>query len=141
MKNVIDYKAFLNITENKSSLKSLHDLDVYIKDGEDTTCPKCEDKTTFLQVDDAKEQHKCLGCGYEFFTDLEDESVSEATTQAKGLDIKNEYTKLINDPDLTTLDLGTVDGVSDTDITNIKQTYKDASIKVIDGHYILSVVK
>jgi hypothetical protein len=61
------------------------------------------------------------------------------STQAKGLDIKNEYTKLINDPDLTTLDLGVVDDVSDTDISNIKQTYKDSIIRVVDGHYILSV--
>jgi stalled ribosome rescue protein Dom34 len=56
------------------------------------------------------------------------------STQAKGLDIKNEYTKLINDPDLKTLDLGVVDDVSDTDISNIKQTYKDSVIRVVDGH-------
>ena len=61
------------------------------------------------------------------------------STQAKGLDIKNEYTKLINDPELKSLDLGVVDDVSDTAISNIKQTYKNSVVRVVDGHYILSI--
>lgn len=67
------------------------------------------------------------------------EKISEANTQVKGLDIKNEYTKLINDPTINSLDLGVIDDVSDTDISNIKQTYKDSFVKVVDGHYILSI--
>lgn len=62
----------------------------------------------------------------------------KAGDQAIGLDIKNDISKLING-DGGTLDLGFVDDVSDTDITNIKQTYKDATIKVVDGHYILTI--
>jgi len=65
--------------------------------------------------------------------------LDEANTQAKGLEIKNEYTKLINDPTLNTLDLGTVDDVSDADITNIQQTYKESIVKSVDGHYILII--
>jgi len=74
------------------------------------------------------------------YTNFEENS-NEVNTQAKGLDIKNEYTKLINDPSLNTLDLGVVDGVSDTDITNIQQTYKDSQVKVVDGHYILIIAE
>jgi len=65
--------------------------------------------------------------------------LNEDNTKAKGLDIKNEYTKLINDPDNKILDLGVVDGVSDTAIYNLKQTYKNALIQVVDGHYIMSI--
>jgi len=65
--------------------------------------------------------------------------LNEANTQAKGLEIKNEYTKLINDPSVNMIDLGIVDDVSDTDITNIKQTYKNSQVKVMNGHYILIV--
>ena len=61
------------------------------------------------------------------------------STQAKGLDIKNEYTKLINDDTMRSLDLGYTSDVSETDITNITQTYKDSIIRVIDGHYILFI--
>ena len=70
-----------------------------------------------------------------------DFETNEASTQAKGLDIKNEYTKLINDPGLNTLDLGVIDDSSDTDITNIQQTYKDSTVKVVDGHYILIIAE
>ena len=62
----------------------------------------------------------------------------KAGDQAIGLDIKNDISKLI-DGDGGTLDLGSIDNVSDTDITNIKQTYKQATVKVVDGHYILSI--
>ena len=59
--------------------------------------------------------------------------------QAIGLDIKNEYSKLINDVTIKNIDLGFVDDVSQTDITNINQTYKDAIIKNVDGHFIMSI--
>ena len=55
----------------------------------------------------------------------------------QSLDIKNEYTKLKNSPKVKSIDLGKVGEVADSNITNIKQTYKDAIVKVIDGHYIL----
>jgi len=70
--------------------------------------------------------------------DIKKESITE-NTQAKGLDIKNEYTKLINDPTLKEIDLGLLDDVSDTDIKNIKQTYKNSTVRVLNGHYMLSV--
>ena len=65
-------------------------------------------------------------------------NISEA---AEGLDIKNEYSKLINDPKLGTIDLGLVVDISQTDITNIKQTYKDSIIQNVEGHYIMSLKK
>jgi len=58
--------------------------------------------------------------------------------QAIGLDIKNEISKLI-DGDGGTLDLGVVGEVSDVTIKNLKQTYKKATIKVVDDHYILTI--
>jgi hypothetical protein len=63
---------------------------------------------------------------------------NESNDQSIGLDIKNDISKLI-DGDGGTLDLGIIDDVSNTDINNIKQTYKDATIKVVDGHYILTI--
>ena len=66
-------------------------------------------------------------------------NINETNTDAKCVDIKNEYTKIINDPKSNAIDLGVVDDVSDTDIKNIQQTYKNSSIKVADGHYILFV--
>jgi len=55
------------------------------------------------------------------------------------LDIKNEYTKLKNSPKVKSIDLGKVGEVADSNITNIKQTYKDAIVKVVDGHYVLTI--
>jgi len=63
------------------------------------------------------------------------------STQAKGLDIKNEYTKLINDTDKKIIDLGDIDSVSDTDISNIKQTYKNSKITIVNNHYILNITE
>jgi len=65
--------------------------------------------------------------------------INESNTDAKTVDIKNEYTKIINDPTIKRIDLGAFDDVSDTDITNIQQTYKNSSIMKVDGHYILLV--
>lgn len=59
--------------------------------------------------------------------------------EGTGLDIKNEYTKLINGPKDGTIDLGKVIQVPDASLYNIKQTYKNAIIREIDGHYILSL--
>jgi hypothetical protein len=62
---------------------------------------------------------------------------NENNNQAIGLDIKNNISKFINGDD-GTLDLGVIDNVSKTDLYNIKQTYKQTTTKIIDGHYILS---
>ena len=55
------------------------------------------------------------------------------------LDIENEYSKLVSTPTLDSIDLGVVGEVSDSTITNIKQTYKDAIIEISNGHYILKI--
>jgi len=56
-----------------------------------------------------------------------------------GLDIKREYTKIIDGGKGGTIDLGVVDAVSDTVINNMKREYPKASVKVIDNHYVLSI--
>ena len=65
--------------------------------------------------------------------------VSEANTDATGLKIRGLETEIIDDTKTNTIDLGLVDDVSDTDITNIQQTYKNSSVHIADGHYILMV--
>ena len=64
---------------------------------------------------------------------------NEASTQAKGVDVRNGNSKLINDDPTNTIDLGFIDDVSDTDIKNIQQTYKNSQIKTVNGHYILII--
>jgi len=64
---------------------------------------------------------------------------NEASTQAKGVAVRNGNSKLINDDPTNTIDLGVIDDVSDTDITNIQQTYKNSQIKTVNGHYILVI--
>jgi len=62
------------------------------------------------------------------------------TTKAKGVKIKNQHTKLINDSDdKKKIDLGVADSVSKIDIANLKQTYKGSKIKEVDGHIIMSI--
>ena len=56
-----------------------------------------------------------------------------------GLDIKKEYTKIIDGGKGGTLDLGLVDAVSDTNIKNMEQEYPKGTVKVVDGHYIMSI--
>lgn len=56
--------------------KSLHELDVYVSGDHPATCPKCGARTEFIEVDDMKQQHKCLGCKYEFFMDEPDEDLT-----------------------------------------------------------------
>lgn len=58
--------------------------------------------------------------------------------EAIGLDIKNEISELINNGG-GKLDIGIVGQVSDITIKNLKQTYKDAIINVVDDHYILTI--
>lgn len=53
------------------------------------------------------------------------------------LDIKNEYSKLKYGPGGGFIDLGFVGEVPDTNIHNIKQTYKDAIIEIENDKYIL----
>lgn len=55
-----------------------------------------------------------------------------------GIDIDNEYSKIINGPKGGKLDLGKVDQVPQSSLYNIKQTYKDATIRIVDDHYILT---
>ena len=65
-------------------------------------------------------------------------SESKVGDEAIGLEIKNQISELIDGPDGGTLDLGVVGEVSDTTIDNIKKTYRNAIIKVVDDHYVLS---
>jgi len=64
---------------------------------------------------------------------------NESSTQAKGVDVRNGNSKIINDDPRHTIDLGFIDDVSDTDIVNIQQTYKNSELKTVDGHYILMI--
>ena len=60
-------------TLNNEDVKSLHELDTYVNGDNDqpTTCPMCSCRTDYIEVAEDKEQHQCLGCGYEFFLDFE----------------------------------------------------------------------
>lgn len=60
---------------------------------------------------------------------------------SESIDIKNEYSKLIKGVKGMTIDLGKVDQVGELYIKNIEQTYKDAIITTVAGHYILSLKK
>ena len=64
---------------------------------------------------------------------------SKVGDQAIGLDIKNQISTLVDGGKGGTIDLGIVGQVDDNTIHNIKQTYKNATINVVDGHYILNV--
>jgi len=57
----------------KIKIKNLDELDVYVNEDNDqpTTCPKCGNRTEFLQIADNKQQHQCLSCKYEFFLDFD----------------------------------------------------------------------
>lgn len=55
------------------------------------------------------------------------------------LDIKNEYSKLKKGITKGSIILGYVADISKTDIHNIKQTYKDAIIEIIDDSYVLKL--
>jgi len=55
-----------------------------------------------------------------------------------GVDIDNEYSKLIDGAKGGKVDLGVVGKVPEATLYNIKQTYKDATIKIVDDHYILT---
>ena len=52
-------------------LADLDALDVFTNGSNDqpTTCPKCGSRTDFIEIDDFQQQHKCLGCSYEFFNE------------------------------------------------------------------------
>jgi len=56
---------------------------------------------------------------------------------AIGTKLNNEYTKILNGPKGGKLDLGKVGQFPEASLYNIKQTYKDAVIKIVDDHYIL----
>ena len=56
---------------------------------------------------------------------------------AIGTEVDNEYTKILDGPKGGKLDLGKVGQVPEATLYNIKQTYKDAVIKIVDDHYIL----
>lgn len=63
---------------------------------------------------------------------------SDKNDLAIGLDIKNEYSKLING-DTDVVEIGKVDQVADSAIYNLKQTYPDTSIDIIDGRYVMRI--
>jgi len=54
-------------------LADLDALDVFTNGPNDqpTTCPKCSYRTDYIQIEDNKQQHKCIDCRYEFFLDFE----------------------------------------------------------------------
>lgn len=68
------------------------------------------------------------------YTQFNEKKVGDEST---GLDIKNEYTKLVNGPKGGTISLGKVGQFPEASIYNIKQTYKDAIVKIVDDYYIL----
>ena len=53
--------------------------------------------------------------------------------------VNNEYSEIKKANRTGSIDLGLVDQVSKTTINNIKQTYKDGILRIIDDHYILSI--
>lgn len=63
---------------------------------------------------------------------------SDKNDLAIGLDIKNEYSKLING-DTDVIEIGKVDQVADSAIYNLKQTYPDTTIDIIDGRYVMII--
>lgn len=63
---------------------------------------------------------------------------SDKNDLAIGLDIKNEYSKLING-DTDVIEIGKVDQVADSAIYNLKQTYPDTTIDIIDGRYVMRI--
>lgn len=46
-------------------------LEVYIMTDQPENCVKCGCRTEFIEIDDLKQQHRCSGCGYEYFVDSE----------------------------------------------------------------------
>jgi transposase-like protein len=56
-------------------IKSLDELEVFTNgDNEQpTTCPYCGARTDFIEIDNFKQQHKCLSCKYEFFMDFDED--------------------------------------------------------------------
>ncbi len=49
----------------------LYALDVYIMTDQPEVCPKCGDRTQFIEVDDNRQQHQCTSCNYQYFLDNE----------------------------------------------------------------------
>ena len=51
------------------------DTAVYSNEGNDqpATCPRCGSRTNFIELGDAVQQHKCLGCKYEFVLSFEED--------------------------------------------------------------------
>lgn len=54
-------------------IKDLDSLPVYMGNDQPTTCLLCGARTNFIDIDNAKQQHRCLNksCGHEFFVDFE----------------------------------------------------------------------
>lgn len=48
---------------------------IFILDDEQpTTCPKCGARTDFKDLDGEKQEHVCLGCGFKFIGEFENDS-------------------------------------------------------------------
>ncbi len=62
---------------------------------------------------------------------------SSGDSPSMTLDVKSQISKLKEGPKGGSIDLGKVSQVADSTISNIKQTYKDAIVKVVDDRYIL----
>ena len=57
------------------------------------------------------------------------------------IQIKNEYSKLMKDPYSDIIDIGDIDLVSKSMITNLEQTYPDSTIIEKDKRYFLKIKK
>ena len=54
------------------------ELDIYLNGDNDqpTECPLCAARTDWVEVAFDRQQHTCLGCGYVFLLELEEEDES-----------------------------------------------------------------
>ena len=59
------------------------------------------------------------------------------THSEQSVDIKNEYSKIVNSPKGKVIELGKVGQVDDSTIYNLKQTYKNSILKVVNDRYVL----
>jgi len=59
------------------------------------------------------------------------------THSEQSVDIKNEYSKIVNSPKGKVIELGKVGQVDDSTIYNLKQTYKNSILKIVNDRYVL----
>lgn len=55
----------------------LNELPIQVLDDEQpTTCPKCGSRTEFDELTEGRQHHTCLGCGYEFVGEFDEDSAT-----------------------------------------------------------------